>query len=129
MLIHVPALMSHSFLFLFLCERLVVISTENKAGPITEASLNVFVYAYCGLLLLNSIWLYMLRDRGDSERPEFFWMYNNKLCAAFSVLAFALLSYTGFPIAAFIVALAIFLVNSALDLWFCAETYMLDKQG
>jgi hypothetical protein len=127
MLFHVPVLMAHSFIVFLLSRHLVDISGQMQKGSLEHASIKAFLAMYCGLLFLNSFWLWCLKTKGE-ECPERFWMKNNAVFAVIGVIWILIEGRMGVSNQLFFTtALCLFSANNFLDFWYCYQAYTYER--
>jgi hypothetical protein len=131
MLVDVPALLMHSFLFYILCK----LQPAMLLGGPQVAPARDFLFVLCSLLLLNALWLGALKIRGSAVPPQSFWFWNNIIfaCIGFTVWLLSSPSFgTCWADAGQVVlwiAVAISLANSLIDLRFTAWAYLIGAPG
>jgi hypothetical protein len=124
---HVPVLMAHSFMVFLLSRHLVDMSEQMQCGSLEHASITAFLAMYCGLLFLNSFWLWWLKTKGE-ECPERFWMKNNAVFATIGVIWILIECRLGISNQLFLTtALCLFSANNALDFWYCYQAYSYER--
>ncbi|ODR99431.1 hypothetical protein AUC68_05540 [Methyloceanibacter methanicus] len=142
MLFDVPCLLAHSFIFYVLCEYLYKIAEcilgdpaklveTVQQCPATETMfhIQIFLFIFSVLLIVNAIWLFTLRTEGNETFAEFFWMISNAVTAALSIIVIIFapshMSYTS----VMTLGLVLFMANTVADLWCCARIYTVDRLG
>lgn len=124
--IHFPIALGHALLFYFVCQVFVDMATaftlEGPAG--ISAYAPRFVLLYTALLLLNAFWLFAITPRG--AWPGNIWAYNNFIHAGLALAALGAMESLAAPRPLLVVlASAIFISNSVVDLWRASKFYIL----
>lgn len=131
MLVHVPILLAHSFIFYLLCRIVGDFSLGlNSYVDGSETLVWRFICLYLLLLVVNTVWLFALKTKGRRDAPENVWMWNNGLTAI--ALTSVLIGDYFFDLFSpgshglLISSLILFFVNSFADYYFAAKTYLVD---
>lgn len=125
--IHFPITLVHALLFYCVCHAYADIAVSNAAlnSSLADALASRFVLFYAGLLLFNGAWLLSVAPSGKSQ-AESIWGRNNLVAAGLIAVIFAAFKLFAIPTVAFIaLAGAVFVLNSAIDLWKASEYYVL----
>ena len=128
-MIHFPIALLHAVLFYYLCQAFV---DMVAAGPEVESRAMAyhaarFVLLYASLLLLNAVWLFWITPRRTRQRsPGGIWAYNNIGFFVLVIVAFAVCRSAGLPnLLLILLACALFIANSVIDLALAAKYYIL----
>jgi hypothetical protein len=130
MILDVPVLFSHSFLFYLLCVNFG--STVEQAIENSSQSFHVqcFTLIYSFLLLFNAMWLLSLRGEGNQMRAEYAWMINNFSFGIFGVLIWFILFEAWIPtFLGYLFVLVVFATNSVRDYWLTGWAYSIGEPG
>jgi hypothetical protein len=126
-ILHITVTFVHAVLFFFVCHAFKELAEPLKAPKgVTEAQLAVrFVAAYAALLALNSGWLFSITPARDPV-PGRIWSTINAATVALAVYDLGVYWYWHASGADLVgTASAIFIVSSGLDLFTCAQYYIL----
>jgi heme/copper-type cytochrome/quinol oxidase subunit 2 len=72
-IIHLPILLIQAMAFYFLCKLFSPLNDNNMQEYVNTYGA-LFVYLYCGLLLINALWLMILLRNRDNRDPEQTWI-------------------------------------------------------
>lgn len=135
MMIHVPILLFHSFLFFILSDFYIKIM---KDGVLQNVAYVHFGLWFCSLLFLNGIWLHFLNIKGEEPAHQKLWMWNNFFCAGAGFIFLLLVgspiienwpTFLGYPQFWVWAFLAVILGNSVIDYLLCSKVYLVGDSG
>jgi hypothetical protein len=123
MLYHFPIALAHTLLFFAICE---AFAEMTKSSSSSHAPIIHFVWISIGLLAVNAAWLRWVTPSESNGPGRQIWAKNNIICAVLAGAVLAGFYLAGFSVVVLLLgALAIFFVNSFLDLKMAAENYIL----
>jgi hypothetical protein len=133
MLVDVPTLLMHSFLFFLLCKLMPLIFSSDYDIQVVREFMAVFVT----LLLVNVVWLksFMIRERGLAKPPQTVWIRNNTIVGLilFALWAFTLPSVVSCVTISghvmFVTTMVLCAANSFVDLALTARFYLTGCPG
>jgi hypothetical protein len=119
--VHLPILLVHALLFYTLCR----MEQGIKSVKALWGTMPLFTFLYCGLLVLNAVWLVFLIKGRDHKYPEIIWIWNNSIWAVVVLATTLAWRYFGFPnLIAFAAVFFFLFINSIHDLSKTAESYL-----
>jgi len=127
MIIDVPVLLIHSFLFFILCGLLSIVDKELTSAE-SPYYLVIFLVIYNCTIIINAFWLLSLKTKGIKEYSEFHWMWNNLIFGLIGLIFIkASLVFSFSPFFMFYASTALFMLNSLSDHYFTGWAYVIGK--